>query len=772
MLIIVLIFFSQAAFSQLDTLWTKTYSPDEDTLGFIGISILPTFDGGFVVLGEQTSENIEPDIFLLKADSNGENLWTKLLPNSNYEYVKAFSIDETQNGGLTVLTRESNFNCQEEPDSSSNVILVITSMNFFGDTLWTRTLVNNYLADQNELCSQNYKGLILHDGNYLIFGHYLADGEIKTWLLKTDSEGNIIWENSYDLSTTTDITEGGDGNIYISGGYGMWGSPTTAYIVKINQNGTQEWIHNESSSFNTSGGYIYPIVDNGLAVVGTYSSTDPNWNATGPWLWTIDSLGNTEWDIVLDDVGINSYGDLVQHEDGTFIILGGVTQVGLSYALINIDEELSYNLTFSGFYVEPRDIKTLTYNTQIALINYSYNYDPHFGIIKSIYNSSYCVAEDSTEGVELWGECYSIQNTTGLHLFYNELADIIPSEIGNLINLTSLTLEANELYGEIPSEIGNLTNLTDLNLDGNQLTGEIPSELGNLTNLTSLSLSGNNLTGEIPSELFGLVNLSGYVSPTMIGLKLFHGLNLSDNLLTGEIPSEIGNLINLISIDFSQNQLTGEIPSEIGNLINLESLNLSDNQLTGEIPSEISNLINLNGIVTTGHMSITTYPALDLSENQFSGLIPESLCSLPIEWGYNSYGESEFSIDENQFCPPYPSCIEDYVGEQDTTNCEQMSIIYETLPNTYILYNAYPNPFNPVTTLRYDLPENALVNITIYDMMGKQVNTLVSSQKTAGYKSVQWNATNYKGARVSAGLYLYRIQAGEFRQTKKMILLK
>jgi len=180
----------------------------------------------------------------------------------------------------------------------------------------------------------------------------------------------------------------------------------------------------------------------------------------------------------------------------------------------------------------------------------------------------------------------------------------------------------------------------------------------------------------------------------------------------------------------------------------------------------------LNGIVTTGHMSITTYPALDLSENQFSGLIPESLCSLPIEWGYNSYGESEFSIDENQFCPPYPSCIEDYVGEQDTTNCEQMSIIYETLPNTYILYNAYPNPFNPVTTLRYDLPENAMVNITIYDMMGKQVNTLVSSQKTAGYKSVQWNSTNYKGARVSAGLYLYRIQAGEFRQTKKMILLK
>jgi hypothetical protein len=341
-----------------------------------------------------------------------------------------------------------------------------------------------------------------------------------------------------------------------------------------------------------------------------------------------------------------------------------------------------------------------------------------------------------------------------------------------LTNLVTLEIVGIESESAIPSEIGNLTNLTTLILRDNEHTGFIPTEIGNLTNLISLDLSSNQLTGEIPLELFSLVNLSGYVSPTMVGSILNHGLNLSDNLLSGEIPSEIGNLINLISIDFSQNQFFGEIPSEIFNLINLESLNLSDNQLTGEISSEISNLINLSGIVTTGHMSITTYPALDLSENQFSGLIPESLCSLPIEWDDNSFGEFEFSIDENQFCPPYPSCIEDYVGEQDTTNCEQVSIIDETLPITYNLYNAYPNPFNPVTTLRYDLPEDAMINITIYDMMGRIVNNLVSSQQNAGYKSIQWNATNNIGQPVSAGLYLYTIQAGKFKQTKKMVLLK
>ena len=94
------------------------------------------------------------------------------------------------------------------------------------------------------------------------------------------------------------------------------------------------------------------------------------------------------------------------------------------------------------------------------------------------------------------------------------------------------------------------------------------------------------------------------------------------------------------------------------------------------------------------------------------------------------------------------------------------------IPEVFTLHHNYPNPFNPTTTLRYDLPEDAMVNITIYDMMGHVVKTMVNSQQNAGFKSIQWNATNDKGQPVSAGLYLYTIQAGEFRQTKKMVLLK
>ena len=95
-----------------------------------------------------------------------------------------------------------------------------------------------------------------------------------------------------------------------------------------------------------------------------------------------------------------------------------------------------------------------------------------------------------------------------------------------------------------------------------------------------------------------------------------------------------------------------------------------------------------------------------------------------------------------------------------------------SISDRFLLNDNYPNPFNPSTIINYNIPENDFVKITIYDMMGRVVKTLVNGSQTAGFKSVQWNATNDRNEPVSAGLYLYSIQAGEFRQTRKMVLLK
>ena len=95
-----------------------------------------------------------------------------------------------------------------------------------------------------------------------------------------------------------------------------------------------------------------------------------------------------------------------------------------------------------------------------------------------------------------------------------------------------------------------------------------------------------------------------------------------------------------------------------------------------------------------------------------------------------------------------------------------------SMPDSYSLLQNYPNPFNSTTTLRYDLAGQSNVNIIIYDMLGREVKTLINQTQDAGFKSIQWDGTNDYGKQVSAGVYLYRIQTGEYMQTKKMVFLK
>ncbi|MDA9594277.1 serine hydrolase [bacterium] len=504
-----------------------------------------------------------------------------------------------------------------------------------------------------------------------------------------------------------------------------------------------------------------------------------------------------------------------------------------------------------------------------------------------------CIAEDGTEGIELWGECYSIDNTThlGFPISIPDTASVIPQEIFSLTNLRLVSLNYSNISGPIPSEISNLTKLVTLNLSNNQISGSIPTEIGNLDSLFSLNLSSNQLTGEIPLELLSLTNLEGGVRGAMLGTVFEHGLNLSNNMLSGQIPENIGNLSKLKSIDLSSNQLSGSLPIQLYSLQDLLSLDLSDNALSGEIVAEIGNLISLEGVVTTAHNSSTSYSALDISNNHFIGTLPQSICDLPIEWDNASSSDLLYDFGGNQFCPEYPSCIESSAGTQDTSNCAPLSSLiegrwlaplivgaqantmYEFIndlrytyycssdtngcdstywnsldlndaipnPNPYTFINDtltvdiffgntwqrfatfecdgsvvslidptssewkwhrvgldtsacenqelgipnitntpekfkltqnYPNPFNPTTSISYDLPKSSFVYLTIYDLTGKTVKTLVNSLQYAGYKTVQWNSTNQNNAPVPAGVYFYEVRAGNLSQTKKMLLLK
>ena len=89
------------------------------------------------------------------------------------------------------------------------------------------------------------------------------------------------------------------------------------------------------------------------------------------------------------------------------------------------------------------------------------------------------------------------------------------------------------------------------------------------------------------------------------------------------------------------------------------------------------------------------------------------------------------------------------------------------LPESYSLDKAYPNPFNPVTTLSFALPVDSQVSLSIYNLQGRQVTSLVDGNMDAGYHSVIWNADSH-----SSGVYFVKMVAGEFISTQKLMLVK
>ncbi len=113
-----------------------------------------------------------------------------------------------------------------------------------------------------------------------------------------------------------------------------------------------------------------------------------------------------------------------------------------------------------------------------------------------------------------------------------------------------------------------------------------------------------------------------------------------------------------------------------------------------------------------------------------------------------------------------------YGLDQDIISRGMQHIELKAVPEEYALHYNYPNPFNPVTTMLYDLPETGHTRLIIYDLLGREVHVLIDKVMNPGYYSTQWNGRNQQGQMVGAGVYLYQIQSNGFIQTRKMLLLK
>ncbi|HEX9970865.1 MAG TPA: T9SS type A sorting domain-containing protein, partial [bacterium] len=92
--------------------------------------------------------------------------------------------------------------------------------------------------------------------------------------------------------------------------------------------------------------------------------------------------------------------------------------------------------------------------------------------------------------------------------------------------------------------------------------------------------------------------------------------------------------------------------------------------------------------------------------------------------------------------------------------------------NSYQLMQNYPNPFNPETNINFALPKDGHITLSVYDITGRLVKTLMNEYKTAGYYTIKWTCKNEQDKMVPSGLYLYQIMSGKYHSVKKMIMVK
>ena len=479
--------------------------------------------------------------------------------------------------------------------------------------------------------------------------------------------------------------------------------------------------------------------------------------------------------VLVDQINSNSTAD------GGYIRIGGGTENGNAFNGF-IDEIRVWNTARSESEILNHMYMQLSgdevglagywnFNEGQGEVAYDITENQNHGEIIGANYSTETYSPCNNDEIVLWNYCFSIENTVELILPSHEIIGDIPSNIGELTNLTTIILSNNQLTGSIPSEIGNLVDLHTLDLSGNQLTGSIPNEISELSQLSDLNLYYNRLSGELPDFFQYMINLNhidlsgnqftgSFENAIIQNADSLAYLNISSNQFTGEIPPTIGELNELKYLFLNNNSISGPLPTELFQLNKLKYLWLSSNEIEGSIPPEIIGLSNLQ--------------QLFINDNFLGGILPEEFCNLSVDWdGQADIGLTNFSISNNFFCPPYPTCIENQLGNQDISNCSEIvSILDGQILKGYNLYNPYPNPFNPIISFSFEIYQSEMVDIMIYDILGRPVKHLLSKLQSPSYQRIYWDGTDESGSPVSSGTYVYSIKIGNHIQNKKIVLLK
>lgn len=283
-------------------LWSKTYGGSEQQFAE---DCSATFEGGLILTG-WTSYSGDVDLWLLKLDSDGELEWSKVFGDSVED--RGFSVIQTSDGGYAALGSQLDSNCV--PD----VFLMKTDSS--GNLEWESSFGGNDSDIGFSVCETSDAGFILTGFTFV------GDGDCDLWLIKTDSAGNMQWEQKFGgilEEVGYSVLQTADGG-YIALGYTLNQiTVTDILLIKTDELGNEQWSETYGGADWDIGDCLIQTLNDGYAFTG--SITDEN--SINSYVIKVDSNGTVEWEYIIGDSSSDEYGySIVQLNDGSYAVAG------------------------------------------------------------------------------------------------------------------------------------------------------------------------------------------------------------------------------------------------------------------------------------------------------------------------------------------------------------------------------------------------------------------------------------------------------------------
>jgi uncharacterized delta-60 repeat protein len=766
-----------------DSLWSRTFGGDAYDACY---SAAPTSDGGYVLAGGTRSFGAGgPDFYLIRVNENGTQVWSRTFGGS--EWDECYSITQTSDGGYVLAGYTESFGSGRQ-----DFWLVKTNAN--GDSLWSRT----YGGSERDECRSVRQ---TSDGGYILAGETESFGAGRTdfWLVKTDENGTLLWSRTFggsDLDGCRSLLLASDGGYLLAGNTDSYASGSAMWLLKTNGAGDSLWSRTygsymdwcQSALQTSDGGYL---LAGGTMSVGTSDYLLAKTDANGESLWshTYGGIGNDDCQEVL------------QTSDGGYILAGQTESFGTGiheqpdFWLVRIDGSGTqlWDRTFGGADIEECNAAIQSSDGGYLLGGYTWS--------RGAGQNDFLLVKADADGTELWrrtygghagDECLSMAQTfDGGYI----LAGVTESFGAGYYDFWLVKTDENgdslwsRTFGTSNAEL--CYSVQQTSDSGYILAGRAGWDFwllktdpqGDHSWDHTYGGQGSNFCYSVEQTSDGGYILAGTTDSFGAGSKDFWVVRADangDSLWSrsfGGSDYDVGRCVKQTSD--GGYVVAGEVRSfgvEFAAFW-LIRLNADGDSLWSRIYEgpgwDFCQSIDITadgGYVLAGEcwpsgegssdfwVVRTDENGTPLWNGSFGGSGSEYCRSVQqtSDGGYFLAGStSSFGTGGTDFWlvrmgPELPT--------------DPLSI---SLPVEYALRQNWPNPFNSSTRISYDIAQTGRVSLKVFDVLGQEVTTLVDGVLPAGSHTILWNTAD-----LATGVYFYRLQTGNWAQTKKMVLLK